>query len=114
MTEEELNALVALLASLDAEASSAPWRYSETSRSIDGPFGIPIAIAIARSTDGHLTEITRNALPELLGALQAARLEVAELRAAIDRTRAYVDHPGNWSALDGRRRTILALLGGDG
>ncbi|NKV70856.1 hypothetical protein GS941_20945 [Rhodococcus hoagii] len=36
-----------------------------------------------------------------------------ELRAAIARTRAYVDHPGNWSALDPRRTTILGLLGGD-
>lgn len=35
-----------------------------------------------------------------------------ELRAAIARTRAYVDDPGNWSALDGRRATILRLLGG--
>ncbi|ORM04574.1 hypothetical protein [Prescottella equi] len=35
-----------------------------------------------------------------------------ELRAAIARTRAYVDHPGNWSALDVRRTTILALLDG--
>lgn len=36
-----------------------------------------------------------------------------ELRAAIARTRAYVDHPGNWSALDVRRTTILGLLDGD-
>ncbi|NKU54967.1 hypothetical protein GS881_15575 [Rhodococcus hoagii] len=35
-----------------------------------------------------------------------------ELRAAIARTRAYVDHPGNWSALDPRRTTILGLLDG--
>ncbi|MBM4592252.1 hypothetical protein LRM64_10115 [Prescottella equi] len=35
-----------------------------------------------------------------------------ELRAAIARTRAYVDHPGNWSALDVRRTTILGLLDG--
>ncbi|NKS64617.1 hypothetical protein GS966_20120 [Rhodococcus hoagii] len=46
-------------------------------------------------------------------ALAAAVHENNELRAAIARTRAYVDHPGNWSALDVRRTTILGLLGGE-
>jgi hypothetical protein len=31
----------------------------------------------------------------------------------LDRVREYVEHPGNWGALDGRRRLLLALLDGE-
>lgn len=45
--------------------------------------------------------------------LAAAVHENNELRATIARTRAYVDDPGRWSALDPRRAMILGLLGGE-
>jgi hypothetical protein len=37
------------------------------------------------------------------------RINAAEL--ALDRTRTWAQDPGNWSAMDGRRDQILALLG---
>ncbi|NKS74225.1 hypothetical protein GS531_19205 [Rhodococcus hoagii] len=46
-------------------------------------------------------------------ALAAAVHENNELRAAIARTSRVRGHPGNWSALDVRRTTILGLLGGE-
>ncbi|MBM4525154.1 hypothetical protein GS462_11100 [Rhodococcus hoagii] len=117
MTEQELNALVAGLAALEAAATPAPWTRSGIG-AIEGPANTPVAQEVYDGDeiglDATLIVNARNTLPMLLSALQAARIQAAELRTAIDRTRAYVDHPGNWSALDGRRRTILALLGGDG
>lgn len=44
--------------------------------------------------------------------LEAAKAECVRLEKVIADTREYVDHPGNWSALDGRRGAILALLDG--
>lgn len=85
MTEQELNALVASLASLEGAASSGPWTYSEKLRIIEGPFGVPIAIGIASETDGHLIATARNALVTLLGALQAARMECAAAAVRADR-----------------------------
>ncbi|ORM14125.1 hypothetical protein [Prescottella equi] len=87
MTEQELNALnalVASLASLEAGASSELWTYSEERRTIEGSAGIPVALGIARAADGYLAVSARNALPVLLGALQAARMERAESAARAD------------------------------
>ncbi|WJJ10404.1 hypothetical protein P9990_17685 [Prescottella equi] len=85
MTEQELNALVATVASIEAGASSGPWTYSPERRTIEGPSGVPIAIGIGSSSDGHLVALTRNALVALLGALQVARMERAEAASRGDR-----------------------------
>lgn len=119
MTEQELNALNALvagLAVLEAAATPAPWTQSGIG-TIEGPENTPVAQEVYDGdeigVDATLIVNSRNTLATLLSALQSARIRAAELQATVDRTRAYVDHPGNWSALDPRRTTILGLLGGE-
>lgn len=52
------------------------------------------------------TELVDSALAHLLN-------EIDEQNKIIERVREFVDYPGNWSALDGRRRLLLALLDGE-
>lgn len=121
MSEQELDALVAELAALEHDATTGPWSDSflgsittADDSVIRGGWLLAGGVGgIQDPADGALIVKARNALPALLGALQTARMEAAELRIAVDRTRAYVDHPGRWSALDPRRAVILGLLGGD-
>lgn len=41
-----------------------------------------------------------------------ARNHVPELLDRLERVRAFVDDPGNWSTLDGRRKLLLDMLDG--
>ncbi|MGW2096070.1 hypothetical protein [Promicromonospora sukumoe] len=121
MTEQELNELVAELAVLEHDATPAPWSPSflgsitaADDTVVRGGWLLAAGVGgVQDDADGALIVKARNALPALLGALQAVRREAAELKIAVEMTRAYVDHPGNWSALDGRRQTILEMLGSD-
>lgn len=56
----------------------------------------------------------RQTVEDLMQArLDALQSEADEVKARLAAVREYIDHPGNWSALDNRRRLMLGLCDGD-
>lgn len=77
-----------------------------------------IAERRARAFALHQAEEVRDALAARLAAQPPAcfgkvwDVDCGEMTARVERVRRFVDHPGNWSAGEARRRVILDLLDG--
>lgn len=64
----------------------------------------------AENFNALLDDVLAN--PEAREAFEKAQAELVTAEERLARVRAYVDDPGNWSGLDGRRTTLLALIDG--
>lgn len=126
MTEKELNTLVAELAVLDHEATPAPWTHSflgsiiaANELVVQGGWLLAGGMAGVQSdVEAELIVKARNALPELLSALQNARMRRAEAEGLIgvERLNAYTEHQRAeryMEAIDRTRAMVRDHLIGD-
>ncbi len=77
------------------------WEDEADKHARDAEYGIAEGLRVA--ADELTRAIRENARPEP---------EAGDAETRLARVKAYVDDPGNWSSLDGRRTTLLALIDG--